>query len=148
MRLNFEPMTKRCKWTQTLDLVLFRSTLCAVCLTFLLRSGHCCFKRLVYHGSIPLLYIDDCTSNYDLGLLVGATFSSTIKGRLRDSLAFQKVQARCQAVSLVLVIICRILIFAYEVSYGTFYCFCLCEQDRPSTRGVMSPGRVAGRCSP
>ncbi|GIL88135.1 hypothetical protein Vretifemale_16148 [Volvox reticuliferus] len=64
-------------------------------LCLLLQNSRACYKRLVYHGAIPLLYIDDCTSNYELGLLVGATFSSTIKGRMRDSLAFQKVQAYC-----------------------------------------------------
>ncbi|KAG2492466.1 hypothetical protein HYH03_009407 [Edaphochlamys debaryana] len=57
--------------------------------------GWACFKRLVYHGQFPLLYVDQCVSNYDLGLLVGSTFSSHIRGRMHDSLAFQKVQAYC-----------------------------------------------------
>ncbi|EFJ40200.1 hypothetical protein VOLCADRAFT_100042, partial [Volvox carteri f. nagariensis] len=69
--------------------------LSVICLAMFLQSAQACYKRLVYHGEIPLLYIDDCTSNYELGLLVGETFSSTIKGRMRDSLAFQKVQAYC-----------------------------------------------------
>ncbi len=57
-----------------------------------------CFKRLVYHGSIPLLYIDQCQSNYALGLLVGSTFSNAIRARCRDSVALAKVQARNGAV--------------------------------------------------
>ncbi|GFR50972.1 hypothetical protein Agub_g13295, partial [Astrephomene gubernaculifera] len=54
-----------------------------------------CYKRLAQHGQFPLLYIDDCASNYDLGLLVGSTFSSMIKERLRDSIAFEKVTSYC-----------------------------------------------------
>jgi hypothetical protein len=80
---------------------LSRDTLfAALCLAwhFALPSL-CCYKRLVYHGAIPLIYIDDCTSNYDLGLLVGSTFSTTIKGRMRDSLAFHQVQVSAATLS-------------------------------------------------
>lgn len=81
-------MARETLGTQLLQLL--HTLLAAVLLSSI--PAQCCFKRLVYHGRYPLLYVDNCVSTFDLGRLVGSTFSGPIKERMAASISFQKAK--------------------------------------------------------